>query len=206
MPVFPSFSIVVINPVCLVRCFFFFFSAPADIVPSKRATKNPSPKSKCSEFPWGHCKVNSNSMYLTPPWTMYSSLSRLLCHCCILSVFFGSCCCLWCTLLTCSIASLNPCHLPHLPQVLYQQFKFFLNLYFLVVACSQFVPSLKIGYLYTYWAPLVNTLQFLFFDCHILVSWSMSALYNAIHFVRMSFRVRYLNIIYTILKISWLIK
>uniref|UniRef100_A0A8C1SJW1 Phospholipid-transporting ATPase n=1 Tax=Cyprinus carpio TaxID=7962 RepID=A0A8C1SJW1_CYPCA len=38
--------------------------------------------------------------------------------------------------------------------VLYQQFKFFLNLYFLVVACSQFVPSLKIGYLYTYWAPL----------------------------------------------------
>lgn len=40
-------------------------------------------------------------------------------------------------------------------QVLYQQFKFFLNLYFLVVACSQFVPSLKIGYLYTYWAPLV---------------------------------------------------
>uniref|UniRef100_A0A672ZD57 Phospholipid-transporting ATPase n=1 Tax=Sphaeramia orbicularis TaxID=375764 RepID=A0A672ZD57_9TELE len=45
------------------------------------------------------------------------------------------------------------------PGVLYQQFKFFLNLYFLVVACSQFVPSLKIGYLYTYWAPLVNALQ-----------------------------------------------
>uniref|UniRef100_A0A8C2ARK5 P-type ATPase N-terminal domain-containing protein n=1 Tax=Cyprinus carpio TaxID=7962 RepID=A0A8C2ARK5_CYPCA len=43
------------------------------------------------------------------------------------------------------------------PGVLYQQFKFFLNLYFLVVACSQFVPSLKIGYLYTYWAPLVST-------------------------------------------------
>ncbi|KAM4029014.1 putative phospholipid-transporting ATPase IIB isoform 2-T2 [Anomaloglossus baeobatrachus] len=41
-----------------------------------------------------------------------------------------------------------------IPGVLYQQFKFFLNLYFLVVACSQFVPSLKIGYLYTYWAPL----------------------------------------------------
>ncbi|XP_072323082.1 probable phospholipid-transporting ATPase IIB [Scyliorhinus torazame] len=40
------------------------------------------------------------------------------------------------------------------PGVLYQQFKFFLNLYFLVVSCSQFVPSLKIGYLYTYWAPL----------------------------------------------------
>ncbi|KAI5608017.1 putative phospholipid-transporting ATPase IIB isoform X2, partial [Silurus asotus] len=42
--------------------------------------------------------------------------------------------------------------------VLYQQFKFFLNLYFLVVACSQFVPSLKIGYLYTYWAPLAFVL------------------------------------------------
>ncbi|XP_063307716.1 probable phospholipid-transporting ATPase IIB isoform X2 [Pelobates fuscus] len=40
------------------------------------------------------------------------------------------------------------------PGVLYQQFKFFLNLYFLIVACSQFVPALKIGYLYTYWAPL----------------------------------------------------
>ncbi|XP_023376893.1 probable phospholipid-transporting ATPase IIB [Pteropus vampyrus] len=38
--------------------------------------------------------------------------------------------------------------------VLYEQFKFFLNLYFLVVSCSQFVPALKIGYLYTYWAPL----------------------------------------------------
>ncbi|XP_053520137.1 probable phospholipid-transporting ATPase IIB isoform X2 [Artibeus jamaicensis] len=41
-----------------------------------------------------------------------------------------------------------------LPGVLYEQFKFFLNLYFLVVSCSQFVPALKIGYLYTYWAPL----------------------------------------------------
>ncbi|KAJ8333513.1 hypothetical protein SKAU_G00415210 [Synaphobranchus kaupii] len=41
-----------------------------------------------------------------------------------------------------------------IPGVLYQQFKFFLNLYFLVVACSQFVPSLQVGYLYTYWAPL----------------------------------------------------
>ncbi|KAF6072933.1 putative ATPase phospholipid transporting 9B (putative) [Phyllostomus discolor] len=41
-----------------------------------------------------------------------------------------------------------------IPGVLYQQFKLFLNLYFLVVSCSQFVPALKIGYLYTYWAPL----------------------------------------------------
>ncbi|XP_029410679.1 probable phospholipid-transporting ATPase IIB isoform X4 [Nannospalax galili] len=41
-----------------------------------------------------------------------------------------------------------------IPGVLYEQFKFFLNLYFLVVSCLQFVPALKIGYLYTYWAPL----------------------------------------------------
>uniref|UniRef100_H2Y5E3 Phospholipid-transporting ATPase n=1 Tax=Ciona savignyi TaxID=51511 RepID=H2Y5E3_CIOSA len=40
------------------------------------------------------------------------------------------------------------------PGVLYNQFKFFLNLYFLIMACSQFIPSLKIGFLYTYWAPL----------------------------------------------------
>lgn len=32
-----------------------------------------------------------------------------------------------------------------LPMVFYQQFKFFFNLYFLLVALSQFVPALKIG-------------------------------------------------------------
>lgn len=115
---------------------------------------------RVSEFPWSRCKVNSINMYLIPPWSRYSNPSRLLCHCCVLFVFFGSCCRLWLALLTCSLTSLSPRVL--LPsQVLYQQFKFFLNLYFLVVACSQFVPSLKIGYLYTYWAPLVNALQFL---------------------------------------------
>ncbi|CAH1109702.1 unnamed protein product [Psylliodes chrysocephalus] len=41
-----------------------------------------------------------------------------------------------------------------LPLVLYQQFKFFLNLYFLIMAISQFVPDIRIGYLYTYWGPL----------------------------------------------------
>jgi len=41
-----------------------------------------------------------------------------------------------------------------LPLVLYNQFKFFLNLYFLMMACSQFIPQLRIGYLYTYWGPL----------------------------------------------------
>ncbi|XP_048481899.1 probable phospholipid-transporting ATPase IIB [Plutella xylostella] len=41
-----------------------------------------------------------------------------------------------------------------LPLVLYEQFRFFLNLYFLVMALSQFIPSVRIGYLYTYWGPL----------------------------------------------------
>ncbi|KAF7283909.1 hypothetical protein GWI33_022738 [Rhynchophorus ferrugineus] len=41
-----------------------------------------------------------------------------------------------------------------LPMVLFQQFKFFLNLYFLIMATSQFVPDIRIGYLYTYWGPL----------------------------------------------------
>jgi len=41
-----------------------------------------------------------------------------------------------------------------IPKVLFEQFRFFLNLYFLVMACSQFMPELKIGYLYTYWGPL----------------------------------------------------
>lgn len=41
-----------------------------------------------------------------------------------------------------------------IPWVLFQQFAVFLNLYFLVMAISQFIPSIRIGYLYTYWAPL----------------------------------------------------
>jgi len=41
-----------------------------------------------------------------------------------------------------------------IPIVLYNQFKFFLNFFFLLMACSQFIPELRIGYLYTYWVPL----------------------------------------------------
>lgn len=37
-----------------------------------------------------------------------------------------------------------------LPLVLFQQFRFFLNLYFLIMAISQFLPDVRIGYLYTY--------------------------------------------------------
>jgi phospholipid-translocating ATPase len=38
--------------------------------------------------------------------------------------------------------------------VLFEQFRFFLNLYFLIMALSQFIPDIRIGYLYTYWGPL----------------------------------------------------
>uniref|UniRef100_A0A8C6U1G9 Phospholipid-transporting ATPase n=1 Tax=Neogobius melanostomus TaxID=47308 RepID=A0A8C6U1G9_9GOBI len=38
--------------------------------------------------------------------------------------------------------------------VLFNQFKYFFNLYFLLLACSQFVNELRLGALYTYWVPL----------------------------------------------------
>ncbi|KAI0255451.1 protein transporter [Lactifluus subvellereus] len=45
-----------------------------------------------------------------------------------------------------------------LPIVFYEQFKFFFNLYFLLVALSQFVPALRTGFLITYIAPLAFVL------------------------------------------------
>ncbi|KAF5389366.1 hypothetical protein D9757_004373 [Collybiopsis confluens] len=45
------------------------------------------------------------------------------------------------------------------PVVLYEQFRFFFNLYFLLVALSQFIPSLKIGFIATYIAPLAFVLS-----------------------------------------------
>ena len=34
----------------------------------------------------------------------------------------------------------------------------FLNLFFLIMALSQFFPALQVGYIYTYWGPLVSHL------------------------------------------------
>ncbi|KAJ3586082.1 hypothetical protein NHX12_012483, partial [Muraenolepis orangiensis] len=45
-----------------------------------------------------------------------------------------------------------------LPGVLFNQFKYFFNLYFLILACSQFVDELRLGALYTYWVPLLVVL------------------------------------------------
>ncbi|KAJ4934133.1 hypothetical protein JOQ06_006938 [Pogonophryne albipinna] len=41
-----------------------------------------------------------------------------------------------------------------LPVLLFNQFKYFFNLYFLLLACSQFIDELRLGELYTYWVPL----------------------------------------------------
>lgn len=48
--------------------------------------------------------------------------------------------------------------LSFLPLTLWNEFKFFLNLYFLLVALSQILPQLRIGYLSTYVAPLAFVL------------------------------------------------
>ena len=44
------------------------------------------------------------------------------------------------------------------PKVLYNEFKFFFNMFFLVIALTQFVPILKVGFLFTYIAPLAFVL------------------------------------------------
>ncbi|KAI5461499.1 P-type ATPase-like protein [Mariannaea sp. PMI_226] len=48
--------------------------------------------------------------------------------------------------------------LTFLPITLYNEFSFFFNLYFLLVALSQAIPALRIGYLLTYIAPLAFVL------------------------------------------------
>ncbi|KAF2145877.1 uncharacterized protein K452DRAFT_242268 [Aplosporella prunicola CBS 121167] len=45
-----------------------------------------------------------------------------------------------------------------LPRTLYNEFSFFFNMYFLLVALSQVIPPLRIGYLSTYVAPLAFVL------------------------------------------------
>jgi len=45
-----------------------------------------------------------------------------------------------------------------LPILLYNEFKFFFNLFFLLTTLSQFFPFLKVGLLVTYVAPLVFVL------------------------------------------------
>eukprot|EP00347_Sterkiella_histriomuscorum_P020592 403337222 len=44
------------------------------------------------------------------------------------------------------------------PLVLFNQFKFFFNLFFLIVSISQFIETLRVGFLFTFLAPLVFVL------------------------------------------------
>lgn len=44
------------------------------------------------------------------------------------------------------------------PVVLFNQFKFFLNMFFLLTALTQLVPSLKVGLIITYLGPLLLVL------------------------------------------------
>lgn len=43
--------------------------------------------------------------------------------------------------------------------MLFNQFKFFYNLFFLLIALSQFIQPLKVGFLFTYVSPLVFVLM-----------------------------------------------
>lgn len=48
--------------------------------------------------------------------------------------------------------------LTFIPKVLYNEFKFFFNMFFLLIALSQFIPFLKVGFMFTFIAPLVFVL------------------------------------------------
>jgi phospholipid-translocating ATPase len=45
-----------------------------------------------------------------------------------------------------------------IPVVLFNQFKFFFNLFFLLICLSQFIPPLKVGFMFTYVSPLAFVL------------------------------------------------
>jgi phospholipid-translocating ATPase len=49
--------------------------------------------------------------------------------------------------------------LSFIPTILYNEFKFFFNSFFLIIALSQFIPFLKVGFMFTYIAPLVFVLS-----------------------------------------------
>jgi phospholipid-translocating ATPase len=53
--------------------------------------------------------------------------------------------------------------LSFMPLVLYHQFRYFFNLFFLLIALSQIVDMLRVGFLFTYVAPLLMVLGFTLF-------------------------------------------
>lgn len=44
------------------------------------------------------------------------------------------------------------------PQVLFEQFKYFFNMFYLLTALSQLIPALKVGLMFTFMAPLLLVL------------------------------------------------
>ncbi|OIW30071.1 phospholipid-translocating P-type ATPase [Coniochaeta ligniaria NRRL 30616] len=58
-----------------------------------------------------------------------------------------------------SVSNAKYTALSFLPLTLYNEFSFFFNMYFLLVALSQVIPALRIGYLATYVAPLAFVLM-----------------------------------------------
>ena len=50
-----------------------------------------------------------------------------------------------------------------LPLVLYHQFRYFFNMFFLLIALSQMIDMLRVGFLFTYVAPLLLVLSFTLF-------------------------------------------
>ncbi|KAB5545650.1 phospholipid-translocating P-type ATPase [Coniochaeta sp. 2T2.1] len=58
-----------------------------------------------------------------------------------------------------SVSNAKYTALSFLPLTLYNEFSFFFNMYFLLVALSQAIPQLRIGYLTTYVAPLAFVLM-----------------------------------------------
>ena len=44
------------------------------------------------------------------------------------------------------------------PMVLFKEFQYFFNLFYLLTAVSQFIPALKVGLLFSFLAPLVLVL------------------------------------------------
>lgn len=48
--------------------------------------------------------------------------------------------------------------LTFVPMVLYQQFQYFFNLFYLLTALSQFIPAFKVGLLFSFVCPLVLVL------------------------------------------------
>ena len=57
-----------------------------------------------------------------------------------------------------SISNQKYSTLNFIPVVLFNQFKFFFNLFFLMVSLSQFFEPLRVGFLFTFLAPLVFVL------------------------------------------------